>query len=114
MDHLNPEPDERESKRTPIPEADDAKIEGKALSQREVGFPASSSLRRCGGAVILLVEEEEVLRRLLEGVAKAKVAILDFERFMNEVLKYCRESDFGVFRAMRGKDYLQNKPASKL
>ena len=65
MDHLNPEPDEWESKRTPIPEADDAKIEGKALSQREVGFPASSSLRRCGGAVILLVEEEEVLRRLL-------------------------------------------------
>jgi CheY-like chemotaxis protein len=65
MDHLNPEPDERESKRTLIPDADEAKIEEVALSQREAPAPASSGRRRCGGEIILLVEEEELLRSLL-------------------------------------------------
>ena len=65
MDHLNPEPDERESKRTPIPEQDGAKREGEALSHREERCPASSGPRQYGGEIILLVEAEELLRSLL-------------------------------------------------
>jgi CheY-like chemotaxis protein len=65
MDHLNPQPDERESKRTPIPEQDGAKREGEALSHREERCPASSGPRQYGGEIILLVEAEELLRSLL-------------------------------------------------
>jgi CheY-like chemotaxis protein len=65
MDHLSPEPDERESKRAPIPDLNEAKREEKVSFQKEERFPAYSASRLSGGEFILLVEEEEVLRRLL-------------------------------------------------
>lgn len=65
MDHLSPEPDERQSKRAPIPELNEAKLEENVSSQKEERFPAHSGPRLSGGVIILLVEEEEALRRLL-------------------------------------------------